>query len=411
MVALAVLVVMVFGLEGRPAPAEAQFTDLQFAALKDAGRWLWDQVSKKEFGGHAATTDDVVGCWVSGPLGGGEEASWGKRDDDKVGYDVVGDVRDVGKYVIEKPQLNKEGEGFSLQPEGGDRFFRTVPELVDYTFGMNLRSGGDFALIKDDRVEELKDLLVGETPAARKLPWSSGWEYMARRPVAAWAGNRLVSVGATWRDVDNPGGGTLVDHAEIARDAMAAQADLSVATTTMKGEGGETSFRQEQTPVLTFDGRGTLRCVGEDGATVCTENQEVETNPEVVESRSVSYEVNTGEMEERNVGRGERVVVLADSGKAVTVVVDSRALAPSDTVNRSKSVLGYAREGVRDIGDSTLDVQIELERGREGGFRLGCVEDRKGEGDGTVLWGGPLDLRRISWRSGLEIELREGEQG
>ena len=369
---------LVMGRGGGPPPVEADGPfdpDLRNPFSADAWEFKWPDglrnpfrvlyeeakwVVNKDFGGQDARTEDMVGCWVSGETGSLEEASWNSGAGG--GNEFAAEVGDG--YSAEVERSNKT---YNLMPVGHENYFDSVRELVDYTFALDIAKNrvGDLAVIDDERVKQVNELVWGSGSLAdgtRKVPWGTQVEYMARRPVAQWGGNRLTSFSKKWMDPDNPEGGTSVDFAEMSRDLVAGQADLAVSTTTMMGQGGETTFAQAQVPVLLLESSNVgVSCVGVDGTTTCDSSQDVRTVPDVVQVRRAEYEYNTNEVEERNLDLGERPVTVGDSQEPVTLAIDTRAYGPSQVVKRSQSVVGYGREGARDLGDSGLQVGIELD--------------------------------------------------
>ena len=358
---------LAMGSGGSAAPVEAAgpcswkllgqgLGNLGQGALATCEGAVW--LANKRFGAEDARTEDMVGCWVTGELGSDDEGSWhgvGKGKDEfalEVGDGYNAAVRKIDQRFIYEPRKHKN-------------FFRSVGDLIDYTFGLSLLgSGGDFQHVDDDRVREVEELVLGggDLGDSRKVPWKKRAEYMARRPVAQWGGNRLKSFSKRWMDPDNPEGGTSVDFAEMSRDLVAGQADLAVSTTTMMGQGGETTFAQAQVPVLLLESSNVgVSCVGVDGTTTCDSSQDVRTVPDVVQVRRAEYEYNTDEVEERNLDLGERPVIVGDSEESETLAIDTRAYGPSQVVSRSGSIVGYGREGARDLGDTGLRIEVELD--------------------------------------------------
>lgn len=346
---------------------------------------LWLVTHK--FGAGGYRTEDTVGCWVSGTVGGSEEDSWGAADND-----FAASLEEVYEGEMGRSQLGRR-----YQPERNNKvvggFFRNVPELVDYSFAMSLASsGGDLDGIDDDRVRELKELVWGSGvlgPGGEVgVPWSKRSQYLQRRAVARWAENRLVSLEAGWWDPDNPGGGSGIDHAAMNRDLLAGQLDAAAATTTMMGGGGRTTFSQQQVPMLKISTANVGgQCVGEGGGVVCSWNQDLETEAEKVEVRSASYTVNSGEVEGRRVGRGERVVLGEEAGDEKTVMVDATHYGPSQALARSRDAVGYAREGARDIGNSRIVIDLELDEGVRKDFNI----------TGNIGYVGNRELAAFGW--------------
>ena len=357
---------------------------LPFASLGESTWWLLN----KSFGGQEARSEDVVGCWVTGGLDNDEGDSWSGVGDS--GDEFVGDMEDGRNAGVERPQ----GGDFELQVQKHGKFFRSVPELIDYTFALDLRDRpeSDLNVIDDQRVREVRELVLGRGVLGdnRRVPWGSRKEYLSRRPVANWVENRLVHFGKHWKDPDNPAGGTSTDFGELSRDLIAGQADAAVATTTLMGQGGETTFVQQQVPVMALQGvNNRIKCEGRDGGTTCNSDQEVKSESKVIELRALEWQQNTGEVEERHIGLGERPAIVDETLEVMTVEIDFRDQKPNQSIARSRSLLGYGSEGARDLGNSSMEITVELDEDLRSDFEWSVLRDGKksdAPGFGWDVW-------------------------
>ena len=187
-------------------------------------------------------------CWATGGFpGSGDlddpdlslDPNWGKEGDE-----FVADLRDLGNDVLLLMELKAEYLGvphvpsLSSDEEEVYTLFDSMPELVDYTFGLDFSTSG---FSRDPSTRDLRVMRLMNKFALPRgdyshpeaypdedkrflLPWETLKQYMDRRRVAVPYKNAVQSFGGRWIDPANPGGGRALDFVALARDQAANRA-------------------------------------------------------------------------------------------------------------------------------------------------------------------------------------------
>ena len=304
------------------------------------------------------------------------------ENDRKLGYGADGNLLhredDAIKVVIQGEQRVVE------RPVGA--LFSSLPELVDYTWYMDVVSSTVEGGINDTKVADLRGVLgVGSPPnwppagnvwSARVwvdgqsnrtgVPWKNAAEYQWRRAVARPSPDTLQRVAVGFSDPENPAGGLFPDYVGLELDRQASDADLVSGTTTTLADGRRLVHGVHQLPSTEFKSSSRNHCSN----TVCTGNSNTVGTPVIMEGHSVSVDINDQETAFNELGVSDREVLFLDPREAGTEAVpetqvsmeDLRHRGRSTTATRAGGVKGYSELAMEDTHHDEIHANIDLRK-------------------------------------------------
>ena len=288
-------------------------------------------------------------CWATGDLPVGNfndpdlsnEPNWGGKDAD--GNDLnefVVDLRDLGNDVLLLTELKAEylvGHdptkiGSVVDPDEEEVYtlFDSMPELVDYTFGLDFST--EFSSLRFDREiydRRVKRLMVefaagllsdfddfsastlNKYPDEDRrflLPWKTLDKYMDRRRVAVPYKDAVQSFGGQWIDPANPGGGRALDFVALARDQAANRLEALEGTVSAAGDGGVVHYGTIEAVAQQFTFTSNNTCSGP----ACSGVTQVFSELVPVTFHTSVREQNDGQTYRNVTEAGERVVRMFD---------------------------------------------------------------------------------------------------
>ena len=322
---------------------------------------------------------DNFACWASGPLGYAD-LGWGEENEFAV------DAHDLGRNALLEKVTSSDylTSPYAPAKEDGRQYyalFDTLPELVEYTFALDvLTATGSETSIEDKRVKLLYGLFSGtsaytfaeDEDTRVLLPWAKGDSdalkkaYHARRSVGQY---RLAvkSLNAEWIDPANPGGGRDVDLAAVALDQAAFQSELVEGTVTAASDGGIVHFGTTEGIAQRTIYQSGVNCV----TGTCQESSNYVNDPVPIVLHTNIREQNDGQVDRNTTGADSRRITYYEGkdGDEKDVFVerdvdfDTGDIGPSGLMRRSGSGGGYSRVGQDDSESDVLHVVLELEDG------------------------------------------------
>ena len=389
MLALPVLALLVVANQSSPSRSEA-FGPFGFAAAAVIAGWWGANNIPIPFTG--SDPGDEFSCWVTGPLEGGEDDSWGSPvnswgDEDE----FVIDRRDLGHDARFEAEVNPDYlDGHDPIPDHESQvytLFDSLSELVEYGFALDVADYSSDSRrdrsIYDRRVRLLAlELLAGQTPplgndyypasgladgedSRMLLPWEDLGQYRDRRAIGIPYDDAIVSSAIQWHDPTIPQGGNTDDTVAMAQDEVSNWIENMESTTSHAGGGGIIHYGTSEAV-----GQQVLFQADEDcGNTgVCNGLINFSSNPVPLTMHTNIREQNDGQFDENVVGPGERVMLVGDDpGNATTpptfreveIEFDQRRAPPSGTPLLGAGAT-YARQFQPDSDADTLLVSIEL---------------------------------------------------
>ena len=282
-------------------------------------------------------------CWATGgfPVGSGlddpdlsGDPNWGGKDDE-----FVVDLRDLGKDVLLLMELKAEYLGVPHRPSEIDSvvdpdeeevytLFDSMPEMVDYTFGLDYGLGFDFPSgmpslrydreTYDHRIRMLMAKfgvrpypMLSPPPDEDQrflLPWKTLDQYMDRRRVAVPYKKAVQSFNGQWLDPANPGGGRALDFVALARDQAANRLEALEGTVTAAGDGGVVHYGTIEAVAQQFTFQSDANCSGP----ACSGVTRVFSELVPVTFHTSVREQNDGQTYRNVTEAGERVVRMLD---------------------------------------------------------------------------------------------------
>ena len=349
------------------------------------------------------------GCWVSGPIDSPAkmvEIDVGIGPDIEFAPSIWGD--DLDEFVVDRRDLGDDARFYSgvvtdelegEEVEGvhehkwvdGDSgapvytLFDDMPELVEYTFALDVFSSGDQS-IYDRRVKRLMGELGVGTAYTRAtaeeervlLPWQGADardEYLKRRSVGMFNPLAVREFSAQWFDPANPRGGRELDDVALARDQRGNMLELMEATSTKAGDGGVIHYGTSEGVGHQVVFQTDSDCQRNEGACAGTTNY---SNVPVPLTLHVNMrEQNDGQIDRNTTGEDTRTLVVVESddgaGNVVTTEVESevdlRKSPPSDQRSRSSLEAGYARMHQENTESDEIQVVLELGKKYRRDFR------------------------------------------
>ena len=260
------------------------------------------------------------------------------KDDRKLGHGLVQDPG-VGLVIGEVPGTVK----VSIRTSSGDfeeremsrpvgSLFSSLPELVDYTWYMDLGTSDHDYSTNDTRIADLRAILGVVGPDSwppdvwfervwvdgesnrTGVPWKSLAEYQERRAVARPSAYKLQRVSVGFSDPENPAGGLVPDYVGLELDRQASDADLVSGTTTTLADGRRLVHGVHQLPSTEFKSSSRNHCSN----TVCTGNSNTVGTPVIMEGHSVSVDINDQETAFNELAVADREVLYLDPREAGT---------------------------------------------------------------------------------------------
>ena len=353
------------------------------------------------------------GCWVSGPID--SPAKMVEIDVQIAGVDF-GDIEfapsiwgdDLDEFVVDRRDLGDDARFYSgvvaeeLEGEevggvhehkwvDGDpgapvyTLFDDMPELVEYTFALDVFSSGDQSIF-DRRVKRLMgELGVGTAYSLATneekrvlLPWQGADardEYLKRRSVGMFNPLAVREFSAQWFDPANPRGGRELDDVALARDQRGNMLELMEATSTKAGDGGVIHYGTSEGVGHEVVFQTDSNCRRNEGACAGTTNY---SNVPVPLTLHVNMrEQNDGQIDRNTTGEDTRTLVVVESddgaGNVVTTEVESevdlRKNPPSDQRSRSSLEAGYSRMHQENTESDEIQVVLELGKKYRRDFR------------------------------------------
>ena len=371
-------------------------------------------VGAQEPPGEGAEPVNVVqpfGCWVSGPMDSPTkmveiDVAGIIGDDIEFALSIWGD--DLDEFVVDRRDLGDDARFYSgvvaeeLEGEevggvhehkwvDGDpgfpvyTLFDDMPELVEYTFALDVFSSGDQSIF-DRRVKRLMgEFEVGTSysPATGEekrvlLPWQGADardEYLKRRSVGMFNPLAVREFSAQWFDPANPRGGRELDDVALARDQRGNMLELMEATSTKAGDGGVIHYGTSEGVGHEVVFQTDSNCRRNEGACAGTTNY---SNVPVPLTLHVNMrEQNDGQIDRNTTGEDTRTLVVVESddgeGNVVTTEVESevdlRKNPPSDQRSRSSLEAGYSRMHQENTESDEIQVVLELGKRHRRDFR------------------------------------------
>ena len=250
--------------------------------------------------------------------------NWGNEDDE-----FVADLRDLGNDVLLLMELKAEYLGVPHTPteinsvpdpdeEDVYTLFDSMPEMVDYTFGLDFSSGSsdhdrgtrDRRVMRlmgkfGDSLVSFSDPLIYPLEDQRYLlPWETLKQYMDRRRVAVPYKDAVQSYNGQWIDPANPGGGRALDVVALARDQAANRLEALEGTVTAAGDGGVVHYGTIEAVAQQFTFQSNNNC----SDTSCSGVTEVFSELVPVTFHTSVREQNDGQTYRNVTEAGERVV-------------------------------------------------------------------------------------------------------
>ena len=283
-------------------------------------------------------------CWATGdfPVGNfndpdlSRDPNWGDEGDE-----FVVDLRDLGNDVLLLTELKAEylvgHDPLDLDDDDSSEeevytLFDSMPELVDYTFGLDYSQSGVLSLrydreLYDRRVRRLMAQFAGrpydmsagmfdrhpDEDQRFLLPWggSDGKDkYMDRRRVAVPYKDAVQSFNGQWLDPANPEGGRALDFVALARDQAANRLEALEGTVSAAGDGGVVHYGTIEAVAQQFTFTSNNTCSGP----ACSGVTQVFSELVPVTFHTSVREQNDGQTYRNVTEAGDRVVRMFDVG-------------------------------------------------------------------------------------------------
>ena len=351
-------------------------------------------------GRHLPAADDFFACWASGPLVGPDDIHPGWGDDDE----FVIDHRDLGDDARFNSPLNTKYLDPPHTPNDADTghfpdaplaqqvytLFRSLPEMVDYAFALDVLGAGLDTKIPDRRAKMMAyKLRGGDFPLNPKedfrmfLPWDyvtdpvdrkatdlgstgEGREareaFLKRRGVAfAYSLNHPIrSLSAEWIDPANPGGGSETDAVAMLQDNAANMVELTEATSTTAGDGGRVHYGTTEGVGQEIFYQTGIECHGDGN---CSDISNYSSVPVPVTLHISTREQNDGEVDRNAAGEGSRALMVVETtgdGVVYDSKVDARLVSPSTLRDRDGGQGGYDRAYQENTERDELRISLKL---------------------------------------------------
>ena len=343
--------------------------------------------------------DDFFACWASGPLQGSQaHPGWGDAEEFVIDHRDLGDDArfdtPLNTSYLDEPHRadNADTVHFPDAPLAQEVYtlFRSLPELVDYAFALDVLGTGPDIDIPDRRAKMMAyKLASGNFPLKPNedfrmfLPWDyeidsidrratdlgetgKGGDarelYLNRRGVAYayTAGSPIRSLSAEWVDPANPGGGRETDAVAMLQDNAANMVELTEASSTTAGDGGRVHYGTTEGVGQEIFYQTGIEC---NSAGVCSDISNYSSVPVPVTLHISTREQNDGEVDRNTAGEGSRALMVAETSGDGTVYeskVDARLVSPSTLRDRKVGEGGYDRAYQENTERDELWISLKL---------------------------------------------------